>query len=183
MVLIIRKNVKPENLTLNMLFSSSPRKFLMSLHKLEAEEQKSSWSIKQFFSSLQEFSYGKMCAYFAGVSASVLAKTLGPVHNFLSGVLGCVLFLNRKAVPGKSSIEWPAGLSHQGFEEIIFSKVPSQELSFPSGKIAALPACLRCTWPPLVDALLSGGEQWKIVLQAGTAADKINSLRERLSAS
>ena len=57
----------------------------------------------------------------------------------------------------------------------MFSKVPSQQLSFPSGQIAALPACSLCTWSPLVDALLSAGQQWKIVLQAGSAADKIKS--------
>lgn len=72
----------------------------MSLHRMEAEELQGSWSVKQFSKSLQEFSYGKMYAYFAGASAAVLAKILTPVHNFLSGVLGCMLISTDQFLSG-----------------------------------------------------------------------------------
>ena len=153
------------------------RKFLAEIHKLEAS--KTAWPITTLAPSLGSFSYEKLYGYFGELAATALSKSLVPVHNFLTGVIGCSMvttdqFIKRAAVPEKVNIQWPAGFSITQFGDLMFGKLKDDcQLSFSSGKIPALPACALYPWAALVDSLLTNVDQFQTVLAAVTVADKV----------
>ena len=159
---------KPGDMTVEKLVNPNLRKFMVGLHKLEGEEEKSDqhlcFHIKDLTPSLQNFKFQAIYDFFGELACSSLVKKLDPLADFFTGILGLLLvqvdeFLGRKAVPAKTTIIWPSNFSLRNFESVFLHKAPKKEMKFRSGSMPALPACSLFEWIPVVEQLLVSEEK------------------------
>ena len=125
----------------------------------------------------------KIYQLWVDLASSLLVDKFKVCHSFLTGVISlplvpCDDFLQRKALPVGTKIEWPSGFNIQVFASKYFSASPFSEMRLASGTCKVLPACMLAEIVPLADEVLCIEEGMKKAAKSSCLADLISSASE-----
>lgn len=167
-----RKNrsASKTSVTLAELCSASVVGFLEFFHAVESEESAPTdaagfrWKIQNLGPLLQNFDLKKTYGFFADLACEVLTQKYKAYHNFLTGVIGCILvpvdqFFNRNAIPVASvsdaGFEWPKSFGLNRFFATYLKRNPKKEIKFASGAVSVVASCLLFEGIPMANALIN----------------------------